>query len=258
MRHLVRFATATLAIVALFTAVTPSQAALNVGFIEHVTNGGFEGGTYGQVNYNGTKVPGWTVPGTQYTSYTFAANSSNISTGVLGHAGTLRMWDSRTNGSTGGLEITASPVGGNFITMDGNLPGLMSPIQQLLTHLVPGAKYEVSFYAGFAQQYLYYGDTLQRWDVSLGDETWSTPTILVPEHTFTGWQKYTHTFTAKSGTSLLKFAGWGNVPVPPFALLDGASVVGPHAPEPASIAIFGIGIATMGIVRRYRRPKVSA
>lgn len=255
MRYFDRIATATLTLVALLTAATPSLAALNMEF---VTNGGMESTKYGQINYNGRSVPGWTVPGTQYTSYTFVANGDNIVSGVLGHAGTLRMWDARNNGTTGGLTITPSPVGGNFIAMDGNLPGLMSPIQQLLTHLQPGAKYEVSFYAGFAQQYMYYGDTLQHWNVSFGDETWSTPTLLVPEHTFTGWQKYTHTFTATSSSALLKFAAWGNVPVPPFALLDGVSATGPHAPEPASFAIMGIGIATLGIVRRYRRPKASA
>jgi hypothetical protein len=255
MRHLYRIATVTLALFAWSIAKTPSQAAINV---EHVTNGGFEWASYGQVNYNGTNVPDWTVPGTQFTSYTFVANENNIVTGVAGHAGVLKLWDARNNGSTGGLQITPSPVGGNFITMDGNLPGLMSPIQQLLTHLQPGAQYEVSFYAGFGQQYMYFGDTLQRWDVTFGDETWSTPTILVPQHTFTGWQKYSHTFTATSGSALLKFASWGNVPVPPFGLLDGVSVVGPHAPEPTSLAIMGIGLATMGIARRYRRPKTPA
>jgi hypothetical protein len=260
MRYQNTLLNAILSIAVAFTSANNSLAAITI------VNAGFEGATrYGQINFNGNTVPGWIVPGNTNTSqagnannsYAMVFNSSNAKTGVNTVFGTnnLALWDSTNNAGAGGSAITASPNGGDFIGIDGNFGNRNTAIQQSLTGLVVGGKYDISFYAGFGQQKGFDGDTRQRWDVSLGSETWSTPTLLVPNHTFTGWQSYSHTFTATSTSALLKFAAWGNLPIPPFALLDGISVTEVAAvPEPASIAIMGLCITGLGVVRRIRRP----
>ncbi|WP_165228956.1 PEP-CTERM sorting domain-containing protein [Aquisphaera insulae] len=239
-----------LAALTLSLAISGTSQANNL-----ITNGGFEtSGGYGQVGYN-TSVTGWSMENSP--SYTFLYNSTNAATGVTGQFGTTALWDSSNNGGAGGGPITASPDGGNFIAQDGDFQH--SAITQSLTGLVAGQTYAVSFYWAIAQQEGFNYGTWDYWKVGLGDEYQVTETKTIPQHVFSGWfDKVTMYFTAKSTSEVLSFEAFGGYDgqtspgsVPPFALLDGVSMEA--VPEPASMALMGIGLAGATLFARLRR-----
>jgi hypothetical protein len=217
-----------------------------------VTNGDFAGAP-GEINYN-TSVTGWTVPGDASSSYTFVyapGTADNLSTTSVGSYGINPLWGPG-DGSNNNL-TASSPLGGNFIAQDGDFQN--SPIQQTITGLTAGDKYYVTFDYAFSQQYLYTGATTQSWTVSLGAQSQNTASYNLPSEGFSGWQSDTMTFTATSASEVLSFMANGNLPVPPFALLDGVSLSA--APEPADWALLLLGVGAVGAVARTRRRGVS-
>src|SRR5664279_2516410 len=140
-----------------------------------VVNGSFEtNGGGGEINVN-TSATGWSVPGGT-GSYTFLfPPGSADTTGVNGQFGNLQLWGPG-NGSANGLPAS-SPDGGYFAGQDADFPGHNQPIQQTLTGLTVGQSYTVTFWWAAAQQEGFNGATLQRWDVSFGSSTQSTPTF---------------------------------------------------------------------------------
>ncbi|ELX08605.1 hypothetical protein Jab_2c06600 [Janthinobacterium sp. HH01] len=234
----------------LLLAVT-AAAALSTGAAsastELIVNGGFETGDYGQINWGGHQLSGWTSNG-----YNFLFNGSNVDNGgTSGSYGNLELWGPN-NGASNGLQ--ASPVGGNFVAADGAFE--MAPLQQTVNGLVAGQQYNLTFYWAGAQQSGFDGATTEQWQVSLGNQTQSTAIKNNVNHGFTGWQKETFTFTASGASEVLSFLAVGTpAGVPPFSLLDGVSMVA--VPEPQTWGMLGLGLGLVGFAARRRKAKAA-
>jgi hypothetical protein len=219
------------------------------------TNGGFEELTNGKGHIGvNTDATGWTIG---YYGWTFAFGSGTAdTTGALASDGAaVKLWGPGT-GSANGLPAS-SPSGGNFIAMDGNFPDKPTgPLSQLITGLTPGVGYTVGFDYAFAQQAGFDGDTTQNWTVNFGSETKTTENFDVPNHGFSVWKRASFDFTASSASQVLSFVAWGNVPAPPFALLDGVTLTETTTgavPEPSNWAMLITGFGIVGAAARRRR-----
>ena len=144
------------------------------------------------------------------------------------------------------------PNGQYFFGADGDRT-YGSPLSQTINGLVVGQKYNVTFYLGFSQLRNRTGDTTNRWAVSLGGDTQYTPLVNVPAQSFTGWSQTTLTYTATATSEVLEFfADGGPAGLPPFALLDGVSLTAAQTPEPAMLALLGLGVAGFAAARSRR------
>lgn len=182
---------------------------------------------------------------------------------------------------------TNSPVGGNFVEADGN-PSFESGFNQVITGLTPGKTYTLSFYQAGGQQVGFANGlaTTERWIVSLGtaglhthsggpvDPTYgptdtyynpdasasvvATSTMTTPSGGVTPWQYVSVNLTADSTTDLLSFLAWGDngstINLPPMVFLAGVN--SPDViPEPATLALAGIGLLGIGASAIKRRNK---
>ncbi|MGO9443141.1 MAG: PEP-CTERM sorting domain-containing protein [Thiobacillaceae bacterium] len=175
---------------------------------------------------------------------------------------------------------TNSPVGGNFVEADGN-PDYESVFYEQITGLNPGQTYSLSFYqaAGQQQGFGNGNSTTEQWVVSLGTSalvdtvvgsnglysnpdagasTVITPMMTTPSGGVTPWQYVTVNLTADSTTDLLSFLAWGDggstVNLPPIVFLSGVNQ--PDViPEPATLALFGLGLLGLGASRMRLRPR---
>jgi len=219
------------------------------------TNGGFETLTDGpgHIGIN-TNATGWTIG---YYGWTFVYGSGMAdTTGVTASDGAaVKLWGPNS-GSANGLPAS-SPSGGNFIAMDGNFPEKPTgPLSQFITGLTPGVGYTVGFDYAFAQQAGFDGDTTQNWTVNFGSESQTTENFDVPNHGFSVWKRASFDFTASSASQLLSFVAWGNLPAPPFALLDGVTLTETTTgavPEPSNWAMLIAGFGIIGAAARRRR-----
>jgi hypothetical protein len=214
-----------------------------------VKNGDFEtNGGNGQIGVN-TSAANWSIGNPGNSSYAFLYGPGTAdTTGANGQFGFVGLWGPG-NGVANGLPAT-SPTGGFFLATD---PAFQqNAIVQTITGLTPGAKYDVGFWYGFAQQEFFNGDTSQQWQVSLGSDTQSTAFYNLPSHGFSGWLHQDFTFTANSTSEVLSFFSNGSPQLPPFALLDGVTMTG-GVPEPATWAMMVLGLFGLGFVVRQRR-----
>jgi hypothetical protein len=225
------------------------------------TNGDFSSnGGNGQFNYN-TYAAGWYVSGDSLSSYTFLfANGSADTCCTYGvNNNVFELWGANNGGPD---QITAPPGGGAyFIGQDGDFRTV--PIKQDISNLRIGKTYTVSFDYAFSQQKPFHGDTLQNWGVGLGDSPVKyTPTETNPSEGFTGWFHDSFSFTADNTAETLSFVAWGNLPVPPFALLADVTFTPDTVPEPSTWAMIGLGFAGLGLaayrLRQRNDPALTA
>lgn len=153
-----------------------------------------------------------------------------------------------------GLPAT-SPNGGNFVEGDGD-PNYSGTIYQTINGLIPGHRYDVSFYQAAGQQDGFTGPTTETWAVSLGDETRTPPTYHLPQGGVGQWQFETLTFTPIAASEVLAFLAFGTPNgAPPISFLDGVSMMAsppPPVPEPAAWALMLAGFGIAGAVLRRR------
>lgn len=185
-------------------------------------------------------------------------------------------------------------VPGNYVEADGN-PDYEGSFNYTVTGLTPGQTYTLSFYQGASEQTgfgMIDGKpipTTNQWIVSLGtqglkldhgagpvdpiygptdtyysdDPTASiaaSPLMTVPYQGTVGWQYVSVNLTADAATDLLSFVAWGDkgstVNLPPIAFLSGVnSPNGLGAPEPAALALLGVGLAGLSAVTLRRRAR---
>jgi hypothetical protein len=157
---------------------------------------------------------------------------------------------------------TASPDGGAFMLLDAD-PNFTGPLQQTISGLTPGAKYTLSFYWAAGELSNRKGYISSQLTGSFGGDAFATTPFLNShpyydnplnqDGDFSGWQKFSTTFTAHSGSQLLSFLAVGSpaANLPPVALLDGVSLTA--VPEPATWALMMIGVAGLGAAARRRR-----
>ncbi|MGI4954800.1 MAG: PEP-CTERM sorting domain-containing protein [Janthinobacterium lividum] len=244
----------TAAAIILSLAAAPVSAAPNL-----IVNGDFETTTMtgsNQIGYatttttgsstttNPNTITGWSNPGNGY-NFLFFANTSTAN----GQYGAVSLYTA-ANGGTGGNANLNSPTGGNFIANDGGFQ--TGAITQTLNGLTVGTNYLLSFYWAAGQQTGYTGATTEAWNVSFGNSTQSTGTVTTPSQGFTPWRQATMLFGATATTQTLAFLATGTPNgQPPFALLDGVSLVA--APEPASWALVLVGLGGATFLARRRR-----
>lgn len=256
------------AALASIAAATPALAVPNL-----VQNGGFESVTggpgysheFGASYKYGQTVNNWTSSSTTAFNVLFYPGQAN------GPADASTRFDPTHPGGEHGQYLhqsTLSPDGGNFVALDGDTgsktetPGVpiigngAGPIDQTITGLTSGKKYLLSFYYAGAQYADRTGPTTDQLFASLGSETHYTPVFKTKDSGFTGWRKGKFTFTATSDSEVLSFLANGAPSgLPPVTLLDGVnlSVAPDKVPEPAALALLGLGLAGIGAARLRRR-----
>src|SRR5271165_7137139 len=222
-----------LSIVALtFLTIAMTSQASNL-----VVNGDFEltsNGPNFQFDRN-TTATGWTSTNAGNNAYNFIFSPGAAdTTGATGYYGNLKLWGPGT-GSNNGLPAT-SPTGGNFVAADGAFDN--GAISQTINGLTIGNSYTVDFWWAGAQQSGFTGATTEQWQVSLGNQTQSTPVLSNASHGFTGWKSQSFTYTATSSSEVLSFFAVGTPNgVPPFVLLDGVSLDASAIPEPGTLVL---------------------
>jgi hypothetical protein len=229
-----------------------------------VINGSFEiNGGNGQIGFN-TSLADWSVP-TPNGSYAFVygSGSADVVGAVVSTYGNNALWGPN-DGSNNGLPAT-SPDGGYYVALDGDFQ--TAALSQTITGLTAGDTYTVGFWWAASQQYGFYGTTVQAMNVCLGNSapsyvdvgdqplsggtnvagniscdgsSGSTAIYTLPSQGFSGWQYQTFDLTANNTTDVLSFLAYGNVQLPPFALLDGVSLT--PTPEPGSLPLLFTGL----------------
>jgi len=224
-----------------------------------VVDGGFESGSYGQLN-NGGKADvdysqgtlGGSLTYWNSSGFNFLFNAANAATGVDSQYGAADVSLSPT--------ITASPDGGNFVALDADWN--QGPISQQITGLTSGGQYTLSFYMALAQQYgspnAFNGPNSAYITASLGSQSQTTPTLYIPGTAPSGWVQESLSFTATGSSELLSFlAGSPDGGEPPFILLDGVSLTA--VPEPTTIIAAGLLLLPIGAsLRRILRKSTAA
>ena len=248
-----RLCTAALALAACFVAAQ-AQAAPNL-----VVNGGFETTTNG----TGEIVPGQTT-GQYITSATGWYSTSTTANGgdpflfIANNAVTAGFGDKWDNGirylwgaSNGGASTWdgTSASGGNYLVMDGDYHA--TPISQMLSGLVTGQTYALSYSWAAAQFYNNTGATTETLSATLGSATQSGPTYSLPSNGFSGWMTQTMNFTYDGTSNVLSFLASGTpAGAPPMVLLDNVSLSA--VPEPGTVALLAGSLVLVAIAVRRR------
>ena len=200
--------------------------------------------------YNFVYAPGTADAGTGAGANPGSPNEAPGQFNASNGYGSTYLFGSNNNAAS--PNIGTYPGGGNFIAADGAYnPGAIS---QQISGLTIGQAYALTFYWAGAQQYgaNYTMATTEKWTVTLGNQSQTTPTVSVVNKGFSGWMQQTFDYTATSTSETLSFLATGTpTGQPPFSLLGGVTLN--VVPEPSTwMLFFGLGMALTltGVVRR--------
>lgn len=216
-----------------------------------IVNGGFEdigSATHSfAINYP-TSLPGWntstTPSGNKILDCLVVTTDTTNLCGTVAFGGGFKFW----------VNPGASPLGGNFVAIDGDAT-YENALQQTLTGLTIGAEYVVSFYQAAAQQSGFNGATTEQWQVSFGSQTKTSALMNTPNHGMVAWNFQSLRFQATAASAVLSFFALGTPSgQPPFVLLDGVDV-NLVTPEPGSFVLLGLGLLAIPFGRKFRRKK---
>jgi hypothetical protein len=260
-------------------ALAPARASTFTG----ITNGNFASNT-ATYNNNGTTIgasvtnsdlTGWNITSCLANCQSSLANTDSFAALALGNVGTA------------GLQLNLPDLNGTVNFWSG--PGGTAPsaqaftedagiqtvaLYQTVSNLTVGSSYMLSF-SQATMQASESGESpagfTAAWNVYFGtgpaSNAYSAPTavsstMVNPYQGSTSWVAQTMTFTATAATETLSFFATGSNGQPPFLLLDGISLTqtsgtAQSVPEPASLAMFGVGLAGFMVIRRSRKTAVA-
>jgi hypothetical protein len=228
-----------------------------------ITNGNFADGlTNGTaINIYGSSVnslTGWTessTPSNGSAALAFLYTYGSQADSITDHYGTndFTMGDPSAIPNTWtGACATVTIDCGNYVVIDGGTSNNMA-LQQTLTGLTTGATYQLTFYMAAGEQNKNTVSTTGNWQVTLGNSTLTSATSTNPGGTsggFSGWSLVTMNFSF-SGSQVLTFLAQGTPSGdPPMVFLADVNLTQVATPEPAGMALIGIGMLGLVLMRR--------
>lgn len=141
------------------------------------------------------------------------------------------------------------PGGMNYVAADGAWQS--GALTQTINGLTVGRQYQVTFQSAGAQEKGYTAAFKTGWTVALGNQSFSTVQTSSAGRGFSDWASQSFTYTATASSMLLSFIASAPTGSPPYSLL--ANVGMTQVPEPATLALVGVGVAGIALLRRRRR-----